>query len=406
MVTDMSGQAVFGERVYGRKPALRRWLFLHKWSSLICTLFLLLICITGLPLVLREEINGLLDDALPYAQVPEDTPNVDLDRLVEASRKLYPGETIVSVFVDDDEPKIMVYMASSWEAFSANRKALHSIRFDAHTGDVLKQTKPFGEDGLTFLQLMLTLHRDLFMGLPGELFLGAMALLFCAAIVSGIAIYGPFMRKLDFGTVRAARSRRLKWLDLHNLLGVVTLGWALVVGATGVINELSTPLFALWQQTDVRAMLAPMRGKPVPQVSEIASTQAAYDTVKAAFPDMITTSIAFPGSPFGSPFHYVVWTKGKEPLTSRLFSPVLVDARSGALVSAVTMPWYLRALELSRPLHFGDYGGMPLKIIWVLLDLVTIVVLGSGLYLWLVRSRAAKTQPQSAVGLPLPGAAE
>ena len=406
MVTDMSGQAVFGERVYGRKPALRRWLFLHKWSSLICTLFLLLICITGLPLVLREEINGLLDDALPYAQVPEGTPNVDLDRLVEASRRLYPGETIVSVFVDDDEPKIMVYMASSWEAFSANRKALHSIRFDAHTGDVLKQTKPFGEDGLTFLQLMLTLHRDLFMGLPGELFLGAMALLFCAAIVSGIAIYGPFMRKLDFGTVRAARSRRLKWLDLHNLLGVVTLGWALVVGATGVINELSTPLFALWQQTDVRAMLAPMRGKPVPRVSEIASTQAAYDTVKAAFPDMITTSIAFPGSPFGSPFHYVVWTKGKEPLTSRLFSPVLVDARSGALVSAVTMPWYLRALELSRPLHFGDYGGMPLKIIWVLLDLVTIVVLGSGLYLWLVRSRAAKTQPQSAVGLPLPGAAE
>lgn len=405
MVTDMSGQAAFG-RVYGRRPALRRWLFVHKWSSLICTLFLLLICFTGLPLVLREEINSLLDDALPYAQVPEGTANVDLDRLVEASRKLYPGEIIISVFVDDDEPKIMVYMASSWEAFSANRKSLHSIRFDAHTGDVLKQTKPFGEDGLTFLQLMLTLHRDLFMGLPGELFLGGMALLFCAAIVSGIAIYGPFMRKLDFGTVRAARSRRLRWLDLHNLLGVVTLGWALVVGATGVINELSTPLFALWQQTDVRAMLAPMRGKPVPQTSEISSTQAAYDTVRTAFPDMITSSIAFPGSPFGSPFHYVVWTKGKDPLTSRLFSPVLVDARSGALVTAVTMPWYLRALELSRPLHFGDYGGMPLKIIWVVLDLVTIVVLGSGLYLWLVRSRAARMQQQSPVGLPLPGAAE
>jgi uncharacterized iron-regulated membrane protein len=104
----------------------------------------------------------------------------------------------------------------------------------------------------------------------------------------------------------------------------------------------------------------------------------------------------------------VVWTKGKEPLTSRLFSPVLVDARSGVLASAVTMPWYLRALELSRPLHFGDYGGMPLKIIWVLLDLVTIFVLGSGLYLWFARSRAAKTQQRSAAVLPLPspGAAE
>lgn len=383
----MSDQAISRERVYERKPALRRWLFVHKWSSLICTLFLLLICITGLPLVLRDEIDGLLDDALPYAQVPEGTPNVSLDRIVEVSRKLYPGETIISVFVDDDEPKIMVYMASSWAAYNANRKALYSIRFDAHTGDVL--TKPFGADGLTFLQLMLTLHRDLFAGLPGELFLGGMALLFVAAIVSGIAIYGPFMRKLDFGTMRAARSPRLRWLDLHNLLGVVTLGWALVVGATGVINELSTPLFALWQQTDVRALLAPMQGKPVPETSELSSPQAAFDAVKAAIPEMIATSVVYPGAPFGSPFHYVVWTKGREPLTSRLFSPVLVDARSGALVSAVAMSWYLRALELSRPLHFGDYGGMPLKIIWVLLDLVTIVVLGSGLYLWLSRSRAA-----------------
>ncbi|MCP3405132.1 PepSY domain-containing protein [Bradyrhizobium sp. CCGB01] len=403
----MSEQAAFDERVYERKPVLRRWLFVHKWSSLICTLFLLLICITGLPLVLREEINGLLDDALPYAQVPEGTPNISLDRVVEASRKMHPGETIISVFVDDDEPRIMVYMASSWAAFNANRKSLYSIRFDAHTGDVLKQTKPFGADGLTFLQLMLTLHRDLFMGLPGELFLGAMALLFVAAIVSGIAVYGPFMRKLDFGTVRAARSRRLKWLDVHNLLGVVTLGWALVVGATGVINELSTPLFALWQQTDVRAMLAPLQGKPVPQASEITSAQVAYDTVRVAFPDMITTSIAFPGSPFGSPYHYVVWTKGKEPLTSRLFSPVLVDARSGALVSAVTMPWYLRALELSRPLHFGDYGGMPLKIIWVMLDLVTIFVLGSGLYLGLARSPVMKlNRSAAAMPLPSPGGAE
>jgi uncharacterized iron-regulated membrane protein len=38
-------------------------------------------------------------------------------------------------------------------------------------------------------------------------------------------------------------------------------------------------------------------------------------------------------------------------------------------------------------LHFGDYGGMPLKIIWALLDLVTLMVLGSGLYLWTARLR-------------------
>ncbi len=232
---------------------------------------------------------------------------------------------------------------------------------------------------------MLSLHKDLFAGLPGELFMGTMALLFVVAIVSGVVIYGQFMRKLDFGTVRADRSPRLKWLDLHNMLGVVTLAWALVVGATGVMNELSTPLFALWQQTDVRAMLAPLRGRPVPAESELSSPQAAFDAARTALPGMTISSVVFPGAQFGSPYHYLLWAKGQQPLTSRLFSPVLVDARSGKLDGVVAMPWYLRALEVSRPLHFGDYGGLPLKIIWALLDLVTIIVLGSGLYLWLSR---------------------
>jgi uncharacterized iron-regulated membrane protein len=40
------------------------------------------------------------------------------------------------------------------------------------------------------------------------------------------------------------------------------------------------------------------------------------------------------------------------------------------------------------PLYFGGYGGPPLKIIWTLLDLVSIVVLGSGLYFWLSRRRS------------------
>jgi uncharacterized iron-regulated membrane protein len=77
---------------------------------------------------------------------------------------------------------------------------------------------------------------------------------------------------------------------------------------------------------------------------------------------------------------------------------VLVDARTGELASAVHMPWYLRALEVSRPLHFGDYGGMPLKILWALFDLVTIMVLTSGL--WLSLSRSSRAEDVKSDDLP------
>jgi uncharacterized iron-regulated membrane protein len=369
--------------------AFRRWFWVHKWSSLVCTAFLLLICVSGLPLVFRDEIAGWLEDGPPYALASEGTPSVSLDKVVSTARGLYPGQIVGNILIEDDEPKIMVAMMPSWAAFTADRSTAHWIKFDAHTGQVMRESKSFSGDSARFLDIMLNLHRDLFVDLPGELFMGLMALLFVVAIVSGVVLYSPFMRRLDFGTVRVARSRRLKWLDLHNLTGIALVAWMAVVGLTGIINELSTPLFGLWQLTDIKALLAPFRGSTVPTDAELSSPQAALDTVKVAMPDMIANSVVFPGSPFGSPYHYLVWTKGREPLTARLFRPALVDARTGRLAAVVSMPWYLRALELSRPLHFGDYGGLPLKIIWALLDLVTIIVLGSGLYLWLSRRIAA-----------------
>ena len=43
---------------------------------------------------------------------------------------------------------------------------------------------------------------------------------------------------------------------------------------------------------------------------------------------------------------------------------------------------------MSKPLHFGDYGGLPLKLIWAMLTLAKIWVLWTGLLLWLRRSPA------------------
>ncbi len=372
--------------------SIRCWSAIHKWTSLLCTLFLLVICLTGLPLVFREEIGDWLDNDPPYAALPPDTPMASLDGMVAEGLRRHPGQIVTSVFVDDDEPKVLVFMAPSWAAFMDDPNSRHWLKFDARTARLIRESDLPQQKRIGFLPLMLRLHMDLFAGLPGALFLGGMGLLFVTALVSGTVLYAPFMRRLPFGTVRARRSSRLQWLDLHNLLGVVALAWMLVAGLTGVLNELSTPLFALWQRTDVQAMLHPWQGKPVPTAAELSSPDAAFRAAQAALPGMRVVSLVYPGSRFGTPFHYLLWAKGDTPLTSRLFSPVLVDARTGDATAALEMPWYLRALEVSRPLHFGDYGGMPLKIIWALLDLATIVVLGSGLYLWLSRRRSPVEQ--------------
>ncbi len=363
--------------------SIKKWFWWHRWTSLICTLFLLLLCLTGLPLIFADEIDGWLNPT-HYEQLPKNTPMANLDPMIALAKSRYPKQLVTSLFVDDDEPQVQVSMAPTWKP---DDKLAHALQFDQRTGKLMKDDPPFDQQPQTFIGLMLSLHIDLFLDLPGQLFLGVMGMLFVISIISGIVLYGPFMKKLDFGTVRFERAKRLKWLDLHNLLGIATAVWLLVVGLTGIMNELSAPLFGLWRQTDVQAMLDKYKGSPIPAQNELTSVQAAYRTAQKALPGMIVTSVVYPGNMFGSPYHYLLWAHGNTPLSSQLFSPVLVDARSGKLSAIVKMPGYLRALEVSRPLHFGNYGGTPLKVLWVLFDLVAIIVLISGVYLWIVRRK-------------------
>ncbi|MBB2205838.1 PepSY-associated TM helix domain-containing protein [Gluconacetobacter takamatsuzukensis] len=392
---------------------LRRWFVVHKWTSLACTLFLLVVCVTGLPMLFSEQIWDTFvgDDDPPYAVLPPGTPNASLDVIVENARALYPSHIVTQVSPDDDEPAVLVSMAPSWQALKddekfPNRHSGHWIKFDARTAKVVEQSPPADKPApRTWTGIILgtctRLHMNLFAGLPGALFMGAMGGLFVASLVSGTVLYGRFMKRLPFGAVRRDRAARLTWLDLHNLLGAATLVWALVVGFTGFINELQTPLFGLWRVTDVRQILKPYANLPVAAQDHLSSVQAAFDVAAKASPGNEVTGLAFPGAPFGSPVHYVLWTRGATPLRARLFTPILVDARTGELTGAYPMPWYLRFLEISRPLHFGDYGGMPLKILWAWLDLVVIAVLISGIVLWAAKRKVATDTRLRALGFDL-----
>ena len=98
--------------------------------------------------------------------------------------------------------------------------------------------------------------------------------------------------------------------------------------------------------------------------------------------------VAFPGTQLSSPHHFAVFMRGTEPLTARLFKPVLVDVQSLEVTARLDLPWYVTGLLVSQPLHFGDYGGRPMQILWALLDIASIIVLGTGLYLWVKKGKS------------------
>ncbi|RFC32582.1 MAG: putative iron-regulated membrane protein [Candidatus Nitrotoga sp. SPKER] len=360
---------------------IKLWYLVHKWTSLICTAFLLMLCLTGLPLIFHEEIEHLTGEVEAPEMAP-DTAVASMDLVVEAARKKRPNDVIRFMFWNAEEHPNITHV-SMGERMDTSPDDARTVLVDSRTAKVLDDSLP--DRG--FMYVMLKLHVDMFAGQPGMLFLGFMGLLFVAAIISGIVLYYPFMRKLDFGTVRKDRSLRIKWLDVHNLLGVITIVWVLVVGITGSINTLSQVIIGIWQRDQMADMLAPYKGLPAP--SNFGSLEQSLVTARKAVPDMHVSFVAFPGSLFSSPHHYTVFMKGNTPVTSRLLKPALIDAQTSNLTDSREMPWYVKTLLLSQPLHFGDYGGLPLKILWTLLDIFTLVVLGSGLYLWWSRRKTA-----------------
>jgi len=376
--------------------ALRRWSWTHKWSSLVCTVFMLLLCLTGLPLIFHHEIGHLLGTEVEAPPMPAGTPRASLDTVLAAAQALHPDRVVQFASHAEDDDNIWFVTLTPTPAPTDD---FRSVAVDARTAGVLAQ--PRFDEG--FMYVMFKLHVDLFAGLPGKLFLGLMGLLLLVAIVTGVVLYAPFMRKLAFGEVRRDRSPRVKWLDLHNLLGIVTLVWAFVVGGTGMINTWADLLIKYWQYDQLSALLKPYEGQPIVPAAERGPLQQALEAAQAQAPGTKLSFIAFPGTAFSSPHHNTFFLRGDEPLTSRLLKPVLVDARTAQVTAAPQLPWYLTALLVSQPLHFGDYGGMPMKILWALLDIATIVVLGSGLYLWLRKGVQATAAPQPVPASPAGG---
>lgn len=140
------------------------------------------------------------------------------------------------------------------------------------------------------------------------------------------------MRKVAFGVIRRGRGPRLTQLDLHNLIGAVVLGWALVVSASGFLLGVSQLAFGVWQYTDLAALRAQYAHQPPVDVrAPPAPVARVISELEVSAPrGWGVRSVIFLGTEFTTPRHYGVVMGGSEGLDARLLDVTLVDAATGA----------------------------------------------------------------------------
>ena len=368
-----------------RASTLRTWYAIHRWTSLVCTLNLLVLCLTGLLLIFHDDIDDLFGQGHPETALAHNAgkPRPSVQSLVDVAQAMHAGQVAKSIFFSD-EGLINLRVGPPGEPKLSIGK---STQFDAATGE--RSSTVLGE---TVSGFILKLHVNLFLGLPGQLFMGAMGVIFVLSLVSGLILYAPFMRKLAFGLLRFGKTTRVVNADFHNLFGVVVMVWALVVGLTGTFLSFSPLIIGVWQKTELRHLINTLPG---PAPAHPVAVDRAIDAARAAVPGKDIAYVFYPGTEYSTGRHYGVVLRGHTELEKRVYTIAMVDAANAGVSAVRGMPWYLQVLLLSGPFHFGDYAGRPLQILWALLTIMTAGATVTGLVVWLKRHRrgSAATAP-------------
>ncbi len=308
-----------------RARSLRMWASIHRWTSIISTLSLLILCLTGLFLIFQKEIDEAFSSSGTLIDAPVNSSAPTLDSIVAGIQARHADDTIISLEFAKRWPLVEAQLAPTLDT-----EPIKSYRevIDLRTG-CLTQLPQRRSTGMQFFH---ALHADLFLGLTGGLFLAGMALVVIASIISGLVLYPPFVRRFGFAAIRTNKSRKVLWLDLHNLTGIITMAWLLLVATTGAINTLHGPVSSSVRQNMSHEMRSSGIGPSIEQEHKD-SRHASIDAIITAARDKLPTarvmSLFFPGAGISPPNHYVVLMKDQQMMTQELFYAALIDARSG-----------------------------------------------------------------------------
>lgn len=226
----------------------------------------------------------------------------------------------------------------------------------------------------------------------GGFVVGLTGVALLSSLVSGVLSHPRVFK--DAFAFRWGGSKRLQEADLHNRISVWGLPFHLAVSLTGAFLGLTTIIVGVLAlatfKGDASKAYALFRGptvvddpRPAAKVIDVGSALA---NIAARYPDAQPTYI-YVEHP-GERGQHAIINLATEGRLSR-GETVVVDGESRILgeVGYESGSLGFRVLSAMTPLHFGWFGGWPVKIAYFLLGLGLTAVTASGVAIWLARRR-------------------
>ena len=360
----------------------------HQWVSLICALFLLLLVLTGLPLLFRGEIHAWNTLNLPERGGPMAMTEIwqALPEATEAVKAASPAKEILSVTPDpsDGTLSFLVKDPEAQPPRTQMRMGGERIIYDVRAGTAFNRADRVyrSEAVREFMHTMHILHVRMGMDHGGRDLLATMCVLAVISVVSGVYLYLPMMKKLSFGTLRRKTSR-LFWSDWHKLVSIFAGVWTVAMCLSGIFIVLYSA-GARDYHREAQAAAAEHFAVQM-QAADAIPPAEALAQIQTAYPKKDIVSMRLPAAEGLYAFQIAEPTPRATDFA--LGEDVYLPAGGGEPFFVPAAPWLTMAAFFLN-IHIHNHEMLGTKLVWTFLILTTAAMIITGIALWLTRWRS------------------
>ncbi|MFP1678673.1 PepSY-associated TM helix domain-containing protein [Alloalcanivorax sp. C16-2] len=381
-----------------RSDVIRVYKSLHTWTGLIAGMLLFIGFYAGALTMFKDPLDRWATPPSQQKVAATDWPAAgQWPALIAATLDAHPGAArgfTLHLKREENTPAPLVWREGGDEHGGGR---VRGATLDADGELVTLETAPSA-----MAELIDLLHQT--GGIPGRghhywgvYAMGVVCVLYVLALVSGLVVLLPTLVK-DFFALRRGRNLKRFWLDAHNVVGITSLPFHLMIGLTVIVFAFHDQIYGALGQVVYGDRPLFERPAPAPEsaprgVDHLLAPATLLATLRETEPAFVPRELIY-SDPLGPRADLRVAGESEGHMrrgANRGFASL--DPYTGAITNLDYLPGHedtwIDIVTVFFALHFGNFGGPVIRWSYVLLGLGGAFLFYTGNLLW-VESRRRK----------------
>ncbi len=362
---------------------------IHHWAGLYAGILIAVLSLTGALAVFIPEIDQFIQKQY-YSVSSSPSDRLHIGKSIAKARELYPDMTGLVIDLPEKPGQ-----TAGLNFFVGGEKKLDLQRYyffvDAGKDEIVGTRNQQN----SLANYMRQMHVRLYEGNWGRQLVGLGGVALIVLAVTGLLIYADFMKRQSYPKLRKGRGLRILLADWHKLLGITALAFNLVIAITGAWLGLQPKLMSWFN------MKVPNNFKPEKVISpeEDKKLDVRWEDVllaaKREFPDMEPAGIraSEDGTATVSLYGSIAGKAYERSANVLILSKT--DLKTIWKYDIRQQPFTHKFYFVQEALHFGDFGGLGLKLLYAVLGLTSGFLSISGFVIYLYRKDKKKIRKYS-----------